>query len=835
MRKRGGGKWGVNNLESKFLAGLRRKFWVVDGVKLCQSCGVPDASPTPYLSICPVCQNPIDVSVLEPFSKIACPHCGQLVRVRRNFDHFRIVKQIGEGGMSRVFEAEDETLGRRVALKILNRQFSRDANRVEQFKREALVTARISHLNVIKLYSTGQDHGYFYIAMELVGGGSLEQRIKSQGRLGEEEVLRIGLQVAEGLRAAQKDGLLHRDVKPANILFTDTGTAKVVDFGLAIFVDQAQTDDGELWATPYYVAPEKVLENREDHRSDIFSLGATLYHALTGKPPHKANTASLAELRQIKGKKVLLEDTGLTFSLRTMAVVNRMLAVSPEARHPDYDAVVEDLRVAERLVGGGQRLMGGRRQKFMVGAAAAVVLAFAVGWFARSTGQRAAKSIVAVTPVQVAVGGGNGVTLTAGQATVGERFRQARERVLAGASEEGERLFGQLLKEGLKQPTLNWARFHLAVCLIEQGKEAEAAKVVREMTLDSGNGGAGGAIDGFFKNLGNRLVERWGGKLKIADLKYARDSEEVAGYLLHGLAQWHFGDPLKGVELMQFFFDSMPTLKASLGGSVTTADWVAAYADGFKRRYGPDLEVAVTVGGALAKGDGAAAVMTLAQLEAMKENLQTNGMLRAMLTKRIQGLRREEVREAMVDQKKIQEAMLARRQREQEQLQDLTELLPSLVHGHDYSKVLDVVQSMAFETPELKAALDGKVYLYSQAQAFMHQLMDDVARKPWRGKVRRTDGSSVDGSITAMTATEVTVTLDRGVVPLPTAVVSPETLVEAATAYTNEVTDSTDYYRRQELTAVFARVAGLHAMSAMIAAPLMEENREFRMRWLKVL
>jgi serine/threonine protein kinase len=222
---------------------------------------VSGESASSFLSICPVCQNPIDVSALEPFSKIACPHCGQLVRVRRNFDHFKIIKQIGEGGMSRVFEAEDETLGRRVALKILNRQFSRDAARVESFKREALVTARISHLNVIKLYSTGEDHGYFYIAMELVGGGSLEQRIKNQGRLPEEDVLRIGLEVAEGLRAAQKDGLLHRDVKPANILFTDTGTAKVVDFGLAIFVDAQDEADTDMWATPFYVSPEKGNDN----------------------------------------------------------------------------------------------------------------------------------------------------------------------------------------------------------------------------------------------------------------------------------------------------------------------------------------------------------------------------------------------------------------------------------------------------------------------------------------------------------------------------------------------------------------------------------------------
>ncbi len=176
---------------------------------------VPEQS---YLSTCPVCQNQIDVTSLDPFTKLKCPFCGQMVRVRRKFDHFMIVRQIGEGGMSRVFEAEDETLGRRVALKILNQRYSRDATRVEQFRQEALITANVNHPNVIKLYSVGYDQGYFYIAMELVTGGSLEQRIRKEGRLKESEALRIGLEVAEGLRAAQQMGLIHRDVKPANIL-----------------------------------------------------------------------------------------------------------------------------------------------------------------------------------------------------------------------------------------------------------------------------------------------------------------------------------------------------------------------------------------------------------------------------------------------------------------------------------------------------------------------------------------------------------------------------------------------------------------------------------------
>ncbi|MCE9520645.1 MAG: protein kinase, partial [Verrucomicrobia bacterium] len=270
-----------------------------------------------YLSTCPACDGVLDVTVFEPYSKVVCPTCGQTVRVRRKFDHFIINKQIGEGGMSRVFESADQLLGRLGALKILNRHYSRDGARMAQFEREAQLTASVTHPNVVKVYSVGRDQGNFYIAMELVGGGSLEQRIADKGHLEEREVLRVGLAVAEGLRAAYREGLIHRDVKPANILFTEDGTPKIVDFGLALFHERDVDDSGEIWATPHYVAPEKVIDDREDFRSDMFSLGATLFHALTGKPPHKANTNSLSELKLIKSQRVSLTGKGMKFSPRT--------------------------------------------------------------------------------------------------------------------------------------------------------------------------------------------------------------------------------------------------------------------------------------------------------------------------------------------------------------------------------------------------------------------------------------------------------------------------------------------------------------------------------------
>src|SRR5690606_28941637 len=130
---------------------------------------------------------------------------------------------------------------------------------------------------------------HFYIAMELVPGGSLEERIE-QGPLPELEVLRLAIQAAQGLRAAHQAGLIHRDLKPGNILFAEDGSAKLVDFGLALVQGHEVEDDDEIWATPYYVPPEKLEGLPDTFRGDMYSFGATLFHALAGKPPHGSDS-----------------------------------------------------------------------------------------------------------------------------------------------------------------------------------------------------------------------------------------------------------------------------------------------------------------------------------------------------------------------------------------------------------------------------------------------------------------------------------------------------------------------------------------------------------------
>ena len=790
------------------------------------------------MSTCPVCQKQIDVTSLEPFTKLKCPFCGQMVRVRRRFDHFMIVRQIGEGGMSRVFEAEDETLGRRVALKILNRQYSRDSVRLEQFRQEAHITANVTHPNVIKLYSVGYDQGYFYIAMELVGGGSLEQRIRREGHLKQEDALRIGREVAEGLRAAQQLNLIHRDVKPANILFTETGTAKVVDFGLALFANRGGDQSGEIWATPYYVAPEKVIDNEEDYRSDIFSLGATLYHAMTGQPPHKADTSSIEDLRRIKSKRVALGDSGLRFSPRTEHVINGMLSFRPRDRFANYDEVIDEMRLAEGLLDrrGVRRRLFSRRANLIGSIAAAIALAYVVGWMLREGGERrAVRKVIQIAPANERELDGGGVTVKAGRETVSERFAEARQEMLE------QRHFAQARPKFVKlaespdipPSTANWARFNAALCDIVNGRKDDAIEQLQKLSTDPALNG----LADFFAKIKERMSRNLALGVPLSSLGYRTDNEEILGYVMHGLAEWHHGNALVGSEELTYFFDHLPDTKGQSpgGDAAASLDWLALYG-GLVERYQPDFPLVRTALQPRSSENIAELRDALADVRQTKAKLKTTGAFRSMIEEWESGLKREIARMTIEEQQKQMEVDKKRRQVDLEVLTEVTAMVPALVQGYDYTRAIDLLRGTHLETTDVRNALDGRLYLYTQSSDFVRQVASDLMNKGWNGTITRREGGQITGRVaTTPDGNTVTITLDRGTISLPFNSLTTECLIEIAQAFASQTTDSTDYYRRQEIIASFARLNGLTQLSTTIAAQLMEENRPFRSRWMKVM
>jgi serine/threonine protein kinase len=317
----------------------------------------------PTAQTCSGCGTAVDTTAAEPLARIACPTCGKKIRVARTFDHFAVVETLGVGGMGTVYKARDMQLDRFVALKLLRRDLGGEEDYKARLQEEARIAAGVNHPYVIQVFDSGTDHGQFYVVMELVDHGSLDDLMALQPRLPEARVLEIGIQVARGLRAAHRRGLIHRDVKPANILFVDEHAAKIGDFGLASTGTQRWGTGGVVWGTPEYVSPERLNNDPEDFRSDIYSLGATLFHAIAGKPPIEASTNSATALLESKQRPLDLQTTAPDVSAATVEVLQRMIAADPAQRFSSYDDLVAELERAWRALALEDATSGGEARR----------------------------------------------------------------------------------------------------------------------------------------------------------------------------------------------------------------------------------------------------------------------------------------------------------------------------------------------------------------------------------------------------------------------------------------------------------------------------------------
>lgn len=239
--------------------------------------------------VCRKCGQKLDVTNCEPFSVFACPHCENPLTVPRLFDSYLLEEIVGEGGMATVYRAVDPALDREVAVKILRDPEDTDEDFRELFLREARTAASINHQAVIAIYNCSVSGGAPYIVMEYMGGGSLENVLeKNPGKLDILQVCKWILDVAEGLERAARNGIVHHDIKPANIMMDNDGNVKIGDFGIAQkkfdkFSPLSVTENS--WGSPFYVSPEKAKDGIESFYGDIYSLGAAFYHLLTGVPP----------------------------------------------------------------------------------------------------------------------------------------------------------------------------------------------------------------------------------------------------------------------------------------------------------------------------------------------------------------------------------------------------------------------------------------------------------------------------------------------------------------------------------------------------------------------
>jgi len=463
--------------------------------------------------------------------------------------------------MGVVYRALDTSLDRSVALKVL-RKDRITAEALEQLDSEASITASINHPHVVKVFTTGADQGRFYIAMELVNKGTLHDLIQLQGRVAEIQVLEFAIQIASGLQAAYQAGLIHRDVKPGNILFSDSHTAKIVDFGLAMLVQQAEeAAGGEIWGTPYYIAPEKLDLQPEDVRSDIYSLGATLFHALAGRPPFEAADARVVALKHLKSQAVSLQAFAPWVSGSTAFIVNRTLLKNPDERYQSYDELIQHLEYARaELVKNGSTRQEKKRvileseedQKrwsyVTFGMIAfCVLLIGAVFWFMHSP-----KPAMQHTTLASAASGAD-----AGHSA---SYEAAQRQLIAGKGPQAAESFRALAQDkSTPAPLLQW-------CILQQGvaelvcdhmDDARATFVSLGSRTYAANDLAGQKLAVFFQSIARAASDDHAVTLADAKEFNVTNYEAISLFVL-GLREWALGRYDNAGALLRQFASTSP-------------------------------------------------------------------------------------------------------------------------------------------------------------------------------------------------------------------------------------------------------------------------------------
>jgi len=318
---------------------------------------------------------------LQPLETTSCTKCGAELIMPMMLEHFELNSKIAAGGMGTVYRATDTVLKRDVAIKLMKPELVEDEEGLESFYAEARAVAQLNHTNIIHVYQFGQLNDQLYLVMELALAGSLDRLIDKHRTVPELQVLDVGIKIASALDTALKHKLLHRDIKPGNILFNADNEPKLVDFGLVAKAEAGVDYSAQIWGTPYYIAPEKLRREPETFLADMYSLAGTLYHAVTGHTPFEApeiDDVVLAHLNKplTPPRKRVPSITGPTSD----AIV-RAMDKMPAKRYQSYDEFIMALTAARSQLLRSQLAPPSKPRR--ASPAAAKEAAPARGWFRR--------------------------------------------------------------------------------------------------------------------------------------------------------------------------------------------------------------------------------------------------------------------------------------------------------------------------------------------------------------------------------------------------------------------------------------------------------------------
>ncbi len=279
---------------------------------------------------------------------------AQAERSGQKIPGYKVLGKLGAGAMATVFKAKQLSLDRIVAIKVLPRKFTSNPQFIERFYAEGRAAAQLNHPNIVQAYDVGKAGEYHYFVMEFVDGTTVYDEIAKHKRFGEKDAIDLTLQVAEALQHAHERGLIHRDVKPKNIMLTKEGVAKLADMGLARAIsdrEAAEAEQGKAFGTPYYISPEQIRgELNIGPQADVYSLGATLYHMVTGSVPFDGKNPSSVMHKHLKAELVAPDHVNPKLSSGISEIIEMMMAKDPANRYQSCTDLLADLR----LVRGGQ-------------------------------------------------------------------------------------------------------------------------------------------------------------------------------------------------------------------------------------------------------------------------------------------------------------------------------------------------------------------------------------------------------------------------------------------------------------------------------------------------
>ena len=262
-------------------------------------------------------------------------------------DRYQIIKSIGEGGMANVYLAYDTILDRNVAVKVLRGDLASDEKFVRRFQREALSASSLAHPNIVEVYDVGEDNGSYYIVMEYIEGKHLKELIKKRGKLTLSEVIDIMSQICDGLAVAHDSYIIHRDIKPQNIMILDSGLVKITDFGIAMALNSTQlTQTNSVMGSVHYLPPEQASGKGSTMQSDIYSMGILMYELLTGSLPFRGENAVEIALKQLKEPIPNIKEKLPDIPNSIVNVIRRSTAKNPKNRYSDAREMLDDIKTS---------------------------------------------------------------------------------------------------------------------------------------------------------------------------------------------------------------------------------------------------------------------------------------------------------------------------------------------------------------------------------------------------------------------------------------------------------------------------------------------------------